>query len=96
MSERAAARDAARDLVAGATDIRSLPDVVVRIKETTSLDPIPHLTCVCHQEDEIQSILERYAAKLAGSESNWALLADAWVLAKEEQQAKAAARKSTG
>lgn len=37
-------------------------DLVVRIKTTTSLDPIPHLTCVCHQEAEIREILERYAA----------------------------------
>ncbi len=37
-------------------------DLVVRIKETTSLDPIPHLTCVCHKENDIQDILERYAA----------------------------------
>lgn len=37
-------------------------DLVVRIHETTALDPIPHLTCVCHSEEEIQSILERYAA----------------------------------
>jgi len=36
-------------------------DLVVRIKETTSLDPVPHLTCVCHTEEEIASILERYA-----------------------------------
>ena len=36
-------------------------DLVVRLKETTCQDPIPHLTCVCHQEDEIQSILKRYA-----------------------------------
>lgn len=36
-------------------------DLVVRIKEQTSLDPVPHLTCVCHQEDEIRSIVERYA-----------------------------------
>lgn len=36
-------------------------DLVVRIKKTTSLDPIPHLTCVCHQEDEIRQIIERYA-----------------------------------
>jgi methylenetetrahydrofolate reductase (NADPH) len=34
---------------------------VVRIKTQTSLDPIPHLTCVCHQEPEIQQILEQYA-----------------------------------
>ena len=36
-------------------------DLVVRIKETTSLDPVPHLTCVCHKEAEITAILERYA-----------------------------------
>lgn len=37
-------------------------DLVVRIKTTTSLDPIPHLTCVCHSEADVRSILERYAA----------------------------------
>ncbi len=37
-------------------------DLVVRIKETTSLVPIPHLTCVCHREKEIADILERYSA----------------------------------
>ena len=36
-------------------------DLVVRIKDSTSLDPIPHLTVVCHDEAEIRSILERYA-----------------------------------
>jgi len=36
-------------------------ELVVRIKETTALDPIPHLTCVCHKEAEITEILERYA-----------------------------------
>lgn len=36
-------------------------DLVVRIKQTTSLDPIPHLTCVCHGEADIAAILERYA-----------------------------------
>ncbi|MGB0154207.1 MAG: methylenetetrahydrofolate reductase [NAD(P)H] [Verrucomicrobiales bacterium] len=35
-------------------------DLVVRIKNSTSLDPIPHLTCVCHQESDIESILTRY------------------------------------
>ncbi|MEX2581036.1 MAG: methylenetetrahydrofolate reductase [NAD(P)H] [Verrucomicrobiales bacterium] len=38
-------------------------DLVLRIKNSTSLDPIPHLTCVCHQESDIQAILERYAAE---------------------------------
>lgn len=37
-------------------------DLVVRVKTTTTLDPVPHLTCVCHKETEINSILERYAA----------------------------------
>src|SRR5262249_11346569 len=36
-------------------------ELVERIQHTTKLDPIPHLTCVCHTETEIQSILERYA-----------------------------------
>lgn len=36
-------------------------DLVVRIKENTNLDPSPHLTCVCHQESDIQEILDRYA-----------------------------------
>ena len=38
-------------------------DLVVRLKHSTTLDPIPHLTCVCHQEEDIRSILERYAEK---------------------------------
>ncbi len=36
-------------------------DLVVRIKTTTQLDAVPHLTCVCHSEPEITQILERYA-----------------------------------
>jgi len=36
-------------------------DLVVRMKTTTTLDPIPHLTCVCHSEADIAAILERYA-----------------------------------
>ncbi|MFN0010277.1 MAG: methylenetetrahydrofolate reductase [NAD(P)H] [Phycisphaerales bacterium] len=36
-------------------------DVVVRLKTQTNLDPVPHLTCVCHSEDEIRAILDRYA-----------------------------------
>lgn len=37
-------------------------DLVVKLKTTTTLDPIPHLTCVCHDDVEIGRILERYAA----------------------------------
>lgn len=36
-------------------------DLVVRLRETTTLDPIPHLTCVCHCEQEVREVLERYA-----------------------------------
>lgn len=42
-------------------------DLVVRLKNTTSLDPIPHLTCVCHQESDIESILGRYAEEGVGN-----------------------------
>ena len=42
-------------------------ELVLRIKQTTSLDPIPHLTCVCHQENEIAEIIERYAEKKASA-----------------------------
>ncbi len=46
---------------AGGTTREMTHDLVVRIKTQTSLDPIPHLTCVCHQEGEINEVLERYA-----------------------------------
>ena len=35
-------------------------ELVERIQRTTKLDPIPHLTCVCHNEQEIEAILLRY------------------------------------
>lgn len=47
---------------AGGTTREMTHELVVRIKTTTSLDPIPHLTCVGHTEQEIGNILERYAA----------------------------------
>jgi methylenetetrahydrofolate reductase (NADPH) len=42
-------------------------DLVVRIKDTTSLSPIPHLTCVCHGEAEIAEVLDRYAKAGVGN-----------------------------
>jgi len=36
-------------------------DLVIRIKETTGIPPVPHLTCIGHTEDEIEQILIRYA-----------------------------------
>lgn len=35
-------------------------DLVLRLKREAALDPVPHLTCVCHQRAEIEGILERY------------------------------------
>ena len=42
-------------------------DLVERIQHTTKLDPIPHLTCVCHNEEEIEEILLRYASSAIGN-----------------------------
>ncbi|HEY6070599.1 MAG TPA: methylenetetrahydrofolate reductase, partial [Chthoniobacterales bacterium] len=42
-------------------------DLVERIQHTTKLDPIPHLTCVCHIEAEIDAILTRYAKSGIGN-----------------------------
>jgi methylenetetrahydrofolate reductase (NADPH) len=42
-------------------------DLVERIQSTTKLDPIPHLTCVCHKEEEIEPILLRYAKSAIGN-----------------------------
>jgi methylenetetrahydrofolate reductase (NADPH) len=47
---------------AGGSTRERTHNMVVRIKETTSLDPVPHLTCVCHQETDIGPLLDRYAA----------------------------------
>lgn len=46
---------------AGGSTRERTRDLVVRIKDTTTLDPVPHLTCVCHSEQDIDSILSRYA-----------------------------------
>lgn len=35
--------------------------LVARIKETTAIPPIPHLTCVGHRREEVEQILQRYA-----------------------------------
>jgi len=42
-------------------------NLVERIQHTTKLDPIPHLTCVCHNEKEIDEILTRYAKSAIGN-----------------------------
>ena len=45
---------------AGGSTRQLTHDLVVRIKDETRLQPIPHLTCVAHSQQEIHDILERY------------------------------------
>jgi len=49
-------------------------DLVLRIKQTTAIPPVPHLTCVGHTRAEVEAILERYAA--AGVDTSLALRGD--------------------
>ena len=52
---------------AGGTTRELTHDLVERIQHTTKLDPIPHLTCVCHDEKDIEEILLRYARSDIGN-----------------------------
>lgn len=38
-------------------------ELVLRIRRETKLDAVPHLTCVCHTEREIDGVLERWRAE---------------------------------
>jgi len=49
-------------------------DLVLRILRETPIPPIPHLTCVCHDENEVSAILTRYA--MAGVDNILALRGD--------------------
>ena len=46
---------------AGGSTRERTHNLVLRIKEQTTLDPIPHLTCVCHGREELRAIITRYA-----------------------------------
>jgi len=50
-------------------------ELVVRLRTETTLDPIPHLTCIGHREAEVEAILARYAE--AGVSNILALRGDA-------------------
>jgi methylenetetrahydrofolate reductase (NADPH) len=50
-------------------------DLVLRIKQQTSLPAVPHLTTVCHSRDDIQGLLDQYAK--AGISNIMALRGDA-------------------
>ncbi len=59
---------------AGGSTRERTHDLVVRIKKETDLTAISHLTCVCHCQEELESILDRYAD--AGIENVLALGGD--------------------
>ena len=46
---------------AGGSTRQLTHDLVARIKQTTTLPPVPHLTCVCHKFEEVEDILANYA-----------------------------------
>src|SRR5205807_6984788 len=47
---------------AGGSTRERTHDLVVRISRETRLTAVSHLTCVCHNLDEMTAILDRYAA----------------------------------
>ncbi len=59
---------------AGGSTRERTHDLIVRIQRETQLTAISHLTCVCHSEPELCSILERYAE--SGIENILALRGD--------------------
>ncbi|MGE9269342.1 MAG: methylenetetrahydrofolate reductase [NAD(P)H] [Verrucomicrobiales bacterium] len=46
---------------AGGSTREATHDLVLRIRKTTDIPPVPHLTCVGHSEEEIEDILTLYA-----------------------------------
>src|SRR5947209_17931780 len=59
---------------AGGAERDRTHDLVVRIERETDLTAVSHLTCVCHNLDEMTAILDRYAA--SGIENVLALSGD--------------------
>jgi methylenetetrahydrofolate reductase (NADPH) len=59
---------------AGGSTREQTHNLVMRLMRETRLDPVPHLTCVCHSRFEIEAILRRYAA--AGVSNIMALRGD--------------------
>jgi methylenetetrahydrofolate reductase (NADPH) len=45
---------------AGGSTRERTHDLIVRIQHETKLTAVSHLTCVCHTEDEIAALLDRY------------------------------------
>src|SRR5271166_1353721 len=47
---------------AGGSTRERTHDLVVRIQRETDLTAVSHLTCVCHSQEELGAILDRYAS----------------------------------
>jgi methylenetetrahydrofolate reductase (NADPH) len=52
---------------AGGSTRQFTQELVLRIRQETSIDTVPHLTCVCHSREEIDEILECYACAGVGN-----------------------------
>jgi methylenetetrahydrofolate reductase (NADPH) len=52
---------------AGGSTRERTHDLVMRLKQETSLLPVPHLTCVCQSSIDVGRILERYAEADVGN-----------------------------
>lgn len=52
---------------AGGSTRERTHELVLRIRRTTALEPVPHLTCISHSRLEIEEILTRYAHAGAGN-----------------------------
>ena len=48
---------------AGGSTRQRTHDLVLRVRKELGVSAVPHLTCVCHSEQDIQAILERYASE---------------------------------
>jgi methylenetetrahydrofolate reductase (NADPH) len=59
---------------AGGSTRERTHDLIIRIQQETNLTAVSHLTCVCHTQEEMAAILDRYAA--SGSENILALGGD--------------------
>jgi methylenetetrahydrofolate reductase (NADPH) len=59
---------------AGGSTRKLTHDLIVRIQHETNLTAVSHLTCVCHDREELEAILDRYAA--SGIENILALRGD--------------------
>ena len=46
---------------AGGSTRQRTHDLVIRVRRDLGVTTVPHLTCVCHSEADIQEILQRYA-----------------------------------